>query len=336
MRIPLLTSIPLLPLFAGCSSEDAQANSNPLLPPLGHEEAKLVPAPENELTAEKAQLGKQLFFDKRLSGSGSMGCVDCHYPDQAFTDGIAFSTKDGGGKNSRNAPTMFNVGYYPELYWDGRKTGLESNILAAWTGQLAGKPDEVAGRLNGVAAYKTQFQQAFGGEANEQRIVQALASFLRTLRSGNSAYDKFVDGDKGAMSDAAQKGYALFSSKGCQLCHTPGLFTDLKYHNVGIGMKAEQPDVGRLAVEKDNAAMTGAFKTPTLRDVARTAPYGHDGSVATLREMVKLMGAGGIDNPHKDPLLQNQSLSDAEIDQLVAFLESLNGDVPWKAPDVPK
>ena len=336
MRKTILTSVLLLPLFTACSSEAAQANSNVLQPPLGLEQAKLVAAPTNELTAKKAELGKTLFFDPRLSGSGKMGCVSCHYADKAFTDGIALSEKDNGSKNKRNSPTMYNVGYYPDLYWDGRKQGLESNIIAAWTGQLGGKPDEVAEQLNAVDAYKQMFQDAFGGDANEERIVHALASFLRTLRSGNSAYDKFQQGDKSALSEAAQKGLDLFNGKaGCAVCHIPPLFTDLKYHNVGIGMTAENPDIGRAKPTGDKK-MTGAFKTPTLREVAKTAPYFHDGSVKTLAEAVTLMASGGIDNPHKDPLVQNKALSDDEIGHLVAFLESLSGQVAWTQPKLPK
>src|SRR5690606_19803064 len=119
-----------------------------------------------------------------------MGCVNCHHTDKAFTDGIARSTKDSGGKNTRNSPTMYNVGSYPELYWDGRKVGLESNVLAAWTGQLGGVPADVAKTLNGIEAYKTEFQAAFKEDASETTIVNALSSFLRTLRSGNSAFDQ--------------------------------------------------------------------------------------------------------------------------------------------------
>ena len=188
MRQALLSSLLLLP-FAACGSEPAQANTNPLEAPLGLQKAALVaPLVDNELTAAKAELGKHLFFDPRLSASGKMGCVNCHYPDKAFTDGLAHSVKDDGGKNSRNSPTMYNVGYYPELYWDGRKTGLEANVLAAWTGQLAGKPEEVSSRLNAVDGYRKMFDAAFGGEANEERVVHALSAFLRTA---NPAYDRF-------------------------------------------------------------------------------------------------------------------------------------------------
>ena len=321
--------------FAACTAEAVAPD--PLEPPLGLQSAQLVaPLVPNELTVAKAELGKKLFFDPRLSASGKMGCVNCHYPDKAFTDGVAHSVKDNGKKNSRNSPTMFNVGYYPALYWDGRTVGLESNGWAAWTGQLGGDPAEVAGRLNKIAAYKAEFEAAFGKAADEDTIVQALSSFLRTLRSGNSAYDRHQAGDESAMSEAAKAGLGLFSGKaGCVTCHVPPLFTTMQYHNLGIGMKAESPDIGRAKPSKD-ASKTGAFKTPTLREVAHTAPYFHDGSVATLTEAVTLVAGGGIDNPHKDPLMTNRNLSEAEIGQLVAFLEALSGDVDWRAPVLPK
>ncbi|MFK7741699.1 MAG: cytochrome-c peroxidase [Planctomycetota bacterium] len=346
-----------LSVLAGCGSDPADgphgggsngtagggsngaASADPLQAPLGLDGSKLVLAENNELTAEKAALGKKLFFDPRLSASGEMGCVNCHYPDKAFTDGLQHSKKDSGKMNSRNSPTMYNVGYYPHLYWDGRKVGLESNVLAAWTGQLGGKPAEVAEKLNGVAAYKEEFQAAFGKDASEETIVHALCSFLRTLRTGNSAYDKFVAGDKDALTKEQQDGHALFLGKaGCVVCHTPPLFSNApmnSYHNVGIGMGTDSEDLGRAKATKKSSD-NGKFKTPTLREVARTAPYFHDGSVATLKEAVTIMAGGGIANSNKDPLLMDRALSDAEIDQLVAFLGALNGDVAWTDPVLPK
>lgn len=336
MRLLLCFSV--LPFVAACSSEAAQAKADPLQPPLGLAAVSLIANADNPPTAAKVELGKQLFFDNRLSGSGKMACASCHFPEQAFTDGRAVSTKDDGKENTRNAPTMCNVGYYDRLYWDGRAQGLEANVLAAWKAQIGGKPEEAAKTLAAVPAYGKAFQDAFGAAPSETTIVHALSSFLRTLRSGNSAFDRWQAGDEKAVSDAARQGYELFKVKGgCVLCHTPPLLTDRKFHNVGIGMKADKPDVGAAAKNAfDDASMTGAFKTPSLRDVAKTAPYFHDGSVKTLREAVELMAKGGIDNKHKDVAMTDKQLSAQEIDQLVAFLESLNGNVPWTAPVVPK
>ena len=330
MRSATLSTLLLLSFFTSCGAE-TQAEVDPLQAPLGLENAQLELVDNNALTAAKAALGKKLFFDPRLSNSGKMGCVNCHHTDKAFTDGIAHSTKDSGKQNSRNSPTMYNVGYYPELYWDGRKVGLESNVLAAWTGQLGGAPADVAKTLNGIAAYKAEFQAAFKADASETTIVNALTSFLRTLRSGNSLYDQKK------LSADAQAGQELFATKaGCATCHVPPLFSDKAYHNVGIGLAAENPDLGRANKTKD-AGDNGKFKTPTLRDISKTAPYFHDGSVASLKEAVKLMASGGLDHKFaKDGLLIDRQLSDQEIDQLVAFLESLDNGVTFVEPVLPK
>jgi cytochrome c peroxidase len=306
---------------AACTKQAPQAAPvDPLATPLGLANAKLVENADNALNVAKFALGKQLFFDPRLSGTGTMACAACHLPEKAFTDGNAVSKKDDGSMNTRNSPTMHNVGYLDRLYWDGRAKTLEGNVLAA------------------VKEYADAFQAAFGAGPSEDTIVKALSSFLRGLRSGDSAFDRWQAGDEKAVSDAAKAGYALFTGKaGCIVCHTPPLFTNKLFHNVGIGMKAEKPDVGAAGEKAFNdPARTGQFKTPTLRDVAKTAPYFHDGSVATLRDAVKLMASGGLDNPNKDPLLMNRDLSDAEIDQVVAFLETLSGNVAWTPPAVPK
>lgn len=329
---------PAAPLAAGANAQPAAVPADPLATPLGLANAKLVESADNPLNRAKYELGKQLFFDPRLSGTGAMACAACHLPEKAFTDGNAVSKKDDGGMNTRNSPTMHNVGYLDRLYWDGRAKTLEGNVLAAWKAQIGGKPDEASKRLAAVKEYADAFQAAFGAGPSEDTIVKALASFLRGLRSGDAAFDRWQAGDEKAVSDAAKEGYALFTGKaGCVVCHTPPLFTNKLFHNVGIGMKAEKPDVGAAGEKAFNdPARTGQFKTPTLRDVAKTGPYFHDGSVAALRDAVKLMASGGIDNPHKDPLVMDRGLSDAEIDQLVAFLETLSGNVVWTPPAVPK
>ena len=332
----LLLSTSLFTVLAACTSEAAQTTDDPLQTPKGLEKATLVVAADNPLTAAKVELGKQLFFDPRLSGTGTMSCSSCHFADQAFTDGKATAKKDDGSMNTRNSPTMHNVGYLDRLYWDGRAKTLEGNVLAAWTAQIGGKPEEAVKRLTDVAAYSTAFQGAFSAPPSEDTIVKALASFLRNLRSGDSAFDRWQAGDEKAVGAEAKAGYDLFRGKaGCVVCHTPPLFTDKIFHNVGIGMAAEKPDVG-VAKPDNDPSKTGAFKTPTLRDVAKTSPYFHDGSVASLKDAVKLMASGGLDNKHKDPLVMNRNLTDAEIDQLVAFLETLTGNGKWTAPNVPK
>lgn len=331
--------VPILALVAACGQEPkAKPAASLLEAPLGLGGVELVANADNPLTEAKAALGKQLFFEPRLSGSGKTSCSSCHLPEKAFTDGRQYSPKDDGKLNSRNSPTMYNVGYLERLYWDGRAKGLEANVLAAWKAQTGADPAVVAERLTAVPEYKQAFADAFGAAPSPDNIVQALASFLRALRSGDSAFDRFQAGDKTALSEAQQKGWELFMGKAaCAVCHTPPLFMNKNYHNVGIGMSAEKPDVGANAANAlGDAAKPGAFKTPTLREIAKTGPYFHDGSVATLRDAVKLMASGGLDNPHKDPLLVDRKLSDAEIDQLTAFLEALSGNQKFEAPTLPK
>jgi cytochrome c peroxidase len=335
---PILLLASFLPLFAACSSEASQSKADPLQAPKGLETAALVTPADNPLTVPKVELGKQLFFDPRLSGTGAMSCSTCHLPEKAFTDGRAVSKKDDGGTNTRNSPTMFNVGYLDKLYWDGRAKTLEANVLAAWKGQIGGKPEEVAKKLAAVPEYATAFQTAFAAPPSEDTIVKALASFLRNLRSGDSPFDRWLAKDESAISATAKKGADLFNQKaGCVTCHQLPLLTDKLFHNVGIGMKAEKPDVGAASDKAFNdPTKTGAFKTPSLRDVAKTAPYFHDGSVATLKEAVTLMANGGIDNKYKDAAILPRSLTPEEIDQLVAFLETLSGNVAFTPPKLPK
>ncbi|MFO1077540.1 MAG: cytochrome c peroxidase [Planctomycetota bacterium] len=325
-------------LGASCSKEAGAAGKNPLQPPLGLESLQLVDAAADPLTEAKFELGKQLFFDPRLSGTGKTSCSSCHLPEHAFTDQRQFSPKDDGKLNTRNSPSVMNTGYLERLYWDGRAQGLANNVLAAWKGQIGGKPEEVATALTANAEYKKAFESAFAAAPSQDTIVRALVAFLRGLRSGDSAFDRFTAGKKDAMSEQAQKGWALFNGKAaCTTCHTVPLISDRDFHNVGIGSQAEKPDVGAGGEKALNdPAKTGAFKTPSLRDVAKTAPYFHDGSVATLKEAVTLMAGGGIDNPHKDAKLAKHELTAEEIDQIVAFLECLTGNVPFTAPKLPQ
>lgn len=335
MHRPLLR---IATLLLAALAQPVLAQDDPLAAPKGLEFANLVVPADNPLTVAKAELGKQLFFDPRLSGTGKMSCSTCHLPELAFTDGRATSPKDDGKDNTRNSPTMHNVGYLDRLYWDGRATTLEKNVLAAWKAQIGGKPEEVAKLLAANAEYSKSFEAAFGAAPSETNIVMALSSFLRHLRSGDSAFDRFVAGQQDALTEQQKKGWSLFAGKAaCITCHQPPLFTDRIFHNTGIGMKAEKPDVGAAAKNAfDDPKKTGAFKTPTLRDVAKTAPYFHDGGTKTLAEAVQHMANGGIDNPHKDPLLLDRKLSAEEIAHLVAFLEALTGNQKFVLPVLPK
>jgi cytochrome c peroxidase len=338
---PLAFSLAALSLLAACGGSEA-ASTDWKTTPLGLEAAQslhAVPA-DNPLTEAKVALGKQLFFDKRLSKDGTTSCETCHQHELGWSNGERFSTKVGGGVNTRNSPTLYNLAYHDKLYWDGRAPSLEANIGAAWKGHMNGGEDtaERAAAIGKIDAYARQFQAVFGGAPTSDAIAKALAAFVRTLRTGNSAWDRYEKTkDKSLVSADAIAGHELFSGKaGCVVCHVPPLYTDRLFHAVGVG---EAKDVGRGAQEPDNPLAQGAFKTPTLRDVADSGPYFHDGSVADLREAVKIMASGGGSAPHfeaKDPLLVDRKLTDQEIDQLVAFLKTLASSEPFAAPALPQ
>ena len=284
----------------------------------------------------KAELGKKLFFDTRLSSNAKMSCSTCHEPERAFTDGQRFSTKVDGKVNTRNSPSLVNVGYQPLFYWDGRADSLEKNVGAAWKGHMGGDPEKSPAAIAKVEGYAKEFQAAYGHAPTFDDMVDALSSFVRTLQSGGSRYDRFTNGDKSALNADEQAGMTLFLGT-CASCHTGALFTDHQFHNVGIGMDAETPDPGRHKV--DEKAALGSFKTPSLRSVSLTAPYFHDGSAATLEEAVTVMAHGGKANAALDPLLQpvkDRKFDDKQIAQLVAFLRALDGSGIFVKPTLPQ
>jgi cytochrome c peroxidase len=293
---------------------------------------------DNPLTPAKVHLGKQLFFDKRLSKDGSASCETCHVPEKGWTDGLKLSTKVGGGVNTRHSPTLWNVGYNDLFYWDGRAPTLEKQIEAAWKGQMGAEPGEIARKLNEIPAYRAQFQGVFSEAASTETIVKALAAFVRTIRSGGSPWDRYEAGAKAAVGEDAVRGNAVFRKAGCVTCHVAPLYTDNGFHNTGIGWDKDvkEPDEGRGKISKDDK-QKGAFKTPTLRSVDTSGPYFHDGRAATLEEAVELMAAGGVPNPHLDPALKPAKLTDAEKKDLVAFLEALRGaEEPFERPKLPE
>ena len=303
--------------------------------PLERYEAMKVPA-DNPMTAEKAALGRQLWFDTRLSGDGKLSCYSCHVNEKGLTDGKALGEGAFGKKLTRSSPTLWNVGYLAEWYWDGRAKTLEAQAAAAWTkvNMGASKPEEITAKLNAIPGYKKQFQKVFGQDATPDNVPKALACYMRTIISQTTAYDKSLK-DPAAMSDAAKRGYDVFKRAKCDNCHSGVMFADQQYHNVGIGMKAATPDLGRFVVTKADKDK-GAFRTPTLRDIARTAPYFHDGSAATLEEAVKIMTGGGIENENLDKVnLVKTELTADEMKDLIEFLKSLTETAELKEPKRP-
>ncbi len=290
---------------------------------------------DNPGTPAKVALGAQLFLDKRLSGSGNTSCQSCHYRHLGWADGQTLSRRDDGSMNTRHTPSLYNVGHQTSWYWDGRASSLEAQILAAWKSQNGADPEAVAARLNRVAGYRGQFQAVFGGPATAQNIPQALAAYLRSKNSENAPWDRYEMGDLKAVSRDAIEGYKLFAGKArCAVCHTAPYYGNGGFFNIGLEGDKAQPDAGRFAVSGADSDR-GAFKTPTLRSAALSAPYFHDGSAKTLRDAVKLMADGGGDDRRKTKVLKDVDLDDEEIDQIVAFINSLTSTEIWRATPLP-
>ena len=345
MRL-ILATLALAGAFSSCSGkkEEIVVDSAKVQPPaMPGYEAMAVPA-DNPMTQAKIDLGKQLYYDKRLSGDGSRSCYSCHLKENGLTDGKPTAIGAYEAKLPRASPTLWNIGYHTQYYWDGRSPSLERQGMAAWTGGNMGvtgrdgrpSADDIAAKLNQIPGYTEAFQRAFGGPATKENIMQAIATFERTIVANKSAWARFRGGDQSAFSEEAQRGWLVFSEMAkCNKCHDGVLLTDQQYHNVGIGMDAEKPDVGRFTVTKAEQD-TGAFKTPTLLDIGKSAPYFHNGSVATLEEAVDLMVNGGKKNKFLDTTnLKPVKLTKAEVSDLLAFLRALNVDYTVDEPKLP-
>ena len=285
----------------------------------------------NPLSAEKIALGRLLYFDTRLSKDKTLSCASCHNPYHGFADPGKTSKGVGGKLGGRNSPTVVNRLFSKEQFWDGRAEDLEAQAKGPLVNPVEmamANLEVVVKGIAGVHGYAPLFKAAFGDEKiNIDRIAQAIASYERTVVSGNSPYDRYQAGQKDALSASAVRGMDIFNNKAnCKVCHAGFNFTDESYHNLGVGMTAAKPDLGRSEISKV-ATDKGAFKTPTLRDVAHTAPYMHDGSEATLRATVEFYNKGGNPNPTLSKEIKPLSLSAQEIDDLVAFMESLSGEV---------
>jgi cytochrome c peroxidase len=339
--IALVVMLSITVLIVGCKRNSETAGGfvpeiQPLPKQLATYEPMTIPA-DNPLTPEKVALGRQLFFDERLSGDGSRSCYSCHVCEKGLTDGLPKAVGAFNKQLPRSSPTLWNVGYYKEFYWDGRSPSLEKQAMAAWTGGNQGaKADEIVVKLNALQGYRAQFQNVFGSDATPDNVVKAIASFERTIISGSTAWDRWKAGDTTAINQSAWRGWNIFQAIKCNNCHDGVLFTDQQYHNVGIGMDQKEPDVGRFKVT-NKPEDTGAFKTPTLRDIAKSAPYFHDGSVKTLEEAVDLMLAGGKPNDHLDKKnLEKHNILPEQREDLLNFLRSLNVDCTLSKPALPQ
>ena len=292
---------------------------------------------DNPYTPEKAALGKLLYFDPRLSADNTVSCASCHSPAFGFTDGKAVSDGIRAQKGGRSAPTVINRAYSLNQFWDGRAKSLEEQAGGPMQNaiEMGNTHEGVVKSIQGIAGYAPLFAKAFGSpEIDIDRTTKAIATYERTVLSGNSAYDRYKAGNKSALSAAQQRGMNIYFNKAkCDQCHEGVNFTLNSYNNLGVGSDKPNPDTGRYAVTKNDAEW-GSFKTPTLRDIARTAPYMHDGGLATLEAVVDFYNKGGIKNKNLDEKMKPLDLSKAEQTDLVAFLKSLNGE-GWLAQHQP-
>lgn len=360
-RALLVLWVLVLPICARSAADDAPLK---LAPPLGLPAVPL--PPDNPLTQAKVALGRTLFMDRRLSHNNTLSCAMCHVPEQGFTSnelGTAIGLE--GQSIRRNSPTMYNVAYVEQLFHDGREFSLENQVwgpLLAGNEMANPSIGYVIEKIKVLPEYAGRFEKTFAGHGPDMLSVgQALAAYQRTLVSGNSRFDRWHYGkEHTTLTAEEQAGFRLFAGKaGCGACHVVGekhaLLTDNRFHNTGIGyarsmgpakkhrvqlapgkfveiddkaldsFEPPQSDVGRFEVTLDPAD-SWAYRTPSLRNVALTAPYMHDGSLATLEDVVEFYDRGGIDNPRKDPLLKPLGLAADEKKALVAFLKSLTGD----------
>lgn len=304
---------------------------------------------ENLPTAESIALGRKLFYDVRLSADDTISCASCHNPALHFTDGRSTAAGVGGLLGKRNSPTVLNAVYNELQFWDGRAVSLEQQAGGpiADVNEMNQPHNVCVEKLEADQAYREEFKTVYGtGQITMDKIEKAIAAFERTLVSGNSAFDRYrFGGEKKALTPAAIRGLAIFEDKtrgNCVTCHTIGpkfaIFTDNQFHNLGVGMDAsgDLKDPGRF-LQTGNETNRGAFRTPSLRNVAKTAPYMHDGSLKTLKEVVDFYVGGGSSNPQLDKQMKQLTLTGRERDDLVAFLESLTGEIPADAgPPVKK
>jgi cytochrome c peroxidase len=284
--------------------------------------AEPAPTPiDNPLTVEKAALGRKLFFDPRLSVNSTVSCSSCHEPQRGWTDNRRVSVGVFGRQGTRNAPTIVNAAYDTLMFRDGRATMLEGQALLPLTNNSEmdnDSLDQVVNRLN-ATGYRQEFELAFGTPVTAQGIAMALASFQRTVTVHDAPIDKFLEGRTWEMTRKQKAGFAIFQRSGCTNCHKTPDFRDGLFHNTGTSVN--ERDQGRFTIT-DNAADFDAFKTPTLREVGRTAPYFHSGRAASLRDVVDHYDRGGVANNNLDPRIRPLGLSAADKDLLVEFLRT--------------
>jgi cytochrome c peroxidase len=311
-------------LFACLPSSSAPLNAASRSVPVPEPYAAELSGVPPTWTPEMAALGRRLFFEPQLSRDASVSCATCHDPSRAFTDGVARARGVRGQTGGRNTPTIVNRGIGRTQFWDGRATSLEQQALGPIQApvEMDLTITEAVARLTRDTSYSEQFHAVFGGEPTGERLGAALAAYERTIYSVDSPFDRFVAGDPSALSPAAQRGLEVFGAKArCGECHSGPNFTDEAFHSLGVSK-----DTGRGGVTGVTQDV-GAFKTPTLREIARTAPYMHDGSLATLADVVDYYDRGCEPHPNLSSKIVKLGLTAQERSDLVAFLEALSGTI---------
>jgi cytochrome c peroxidase len=350
--------------FLYLSPDPSLIKDEPLTPtvPLGLQPLLAYTPASNPLTKGKVELGKQLYFDPRVSLDNTVSCATCHNPVKGWTDNLKTSVGIDGQVGGRNAPTVLNTVYGRTMFWDGRAPSLE--------GQSQGPPQnpiemgkqsykQIIERLRTIPGYREQFKKVFGTDVTLDGFAKAIAAFERvSALSGNSAYDKYTAGDMKALTESQKRGMVLFGLRldiddeyrpevtlkkaDCTSCHVGFNFSDEQFHNLGIGWNATEKrfaDLGRFVINPVGAKSTadlGAFKTPTVRDIEKTAPYMHDGSLKTLEEVVDHYDKGGSPNPALDKDMKKLNLTAQEKADVVAFMKALTGERPkFSLPTLP-
>jgi cytochrome c peroxidase len=288
---------------------------------------------DNPYNREKADLGKLLYFDKRLSMDNTISCASCHSPDKTFTDHLPMAIGIMDRKEARKSPTVINAAYYKHLFWDGRAGSLEEQAK----GPIS-NPEEMTlidnahlaqtdceSIIRSIPGYHALFKKAFGNEdCSIAQIAQAIATFERTILSGNSPYDQYMAGNPDAMTEEEKHGMHIFNAS-CVHCHSGPTFSNGSFVNIGVGMDQEKPDLGRFRITHDEQDW-GAFKVPGLREVVHTYPYMHNGQFQTLEEVVDYYDKGGNPNPNLHPLMRPLHLSEKDKKAVVSFLKALSGE----------
>lgn len=318
-----------------------------------------VPVPaDNPMTPEKIELGRMLYFDPRLAGDSSLSCAKCHDPAKGFSNGLQMSDAYPGTKHWRHVPTVLNAAYLKFQFWDGRAGTLEAQAVGPIAAPIEMNQNytHLVEKLSGIPYYKEQFKKVFNSDVTMDNLAKALASFERTIVSKPGKVDKYLLGDKSALSDSEKRGMDIFIGKAnCIACHHGALLTDNDFHTTGVpeieplqkeadriatrhffatdqkypNPRSVDADYGRELLTKSQADR-GRFKTPSLRELKYTAPYMHNGAFETLDDVVEFYMKGGGDHKNKDARLKPFDLSDQEFDDLLAFLEALSSPEPIK------